>query len=89
MKLQDILIEHKDENSDISKAPTPDSDWVTTAQAAKMLGVTMSRIRQMIMDGQITAKSPVKGRRDNLVSRKAITSLSKKDRKPTGRPEGS
>jgi excisionase family DNA binding protein len=88
MKLIDLIQEHKDENKDISKAPPPDSEWITTAQAAKMLGVTMSRIRQMIMDGQISSKSPIKGRRDNLVSRKTITALSKKERKPTGRPEG-
>ena len=89
MKLHELMEAHKDENRDISKAPPPDSDWITTAQAAKMLGVTMSRIRQMIMDGQIASKSPIKGRRDNLVSRKTITALSKKERKPTGRPEGS
>lgn len=89
MKLNDILLEHKDENKDIVKAPPPDSEWITTAQAAKMLGVTMSRIRQMIMDNQIASKPPIKGRRDNLVSRKTITALSKKERKSTGRPEGS
>ena len=89
MKLNDILLEYRDENADISKAPPTDSEWITTAQAAKILGVTMSRIRQMIMDGQIVSKPPVKGRRDNLIRRKDIASLSKKDRKPTGRPEGS
>lgn len=89
MKLHDLLENHKDENRDINKAPPPSDEWITTAQAAKILDVTMSRVRQMIMAGDITAKPPLKGRRDNLVSRKTIVSLSKQDRKPTGRPEGS
>lgn len=89
MKLNDLVLENeKDENRDLGKAPSPSGGFVTTAQAAKILGVSMGRVRQMIMDGELTAKSPEKGRRDNLLSLKQVRSMAKKDRK-AGRPEGS
>jgi predicted ArsR family transcriptional regulator len=88
MKLSDLILENeKDENRDLSKAPSqPEGGKMTTAQVAKKLGVTMGRVRQMIMNGQLSADGPVKGRRDNLISQKQVASLSKKKRK-AGRPK--
>lgn len=88
MKLQDISENVRDENIDLDKAPSADGEWITTAQAAKILGVTMGRIRQLIMDGRLNVKPPEKGRRDNLVSKSQINDMAKKERKPTGRPKG-
>jgi len=86
MKLNDLVLENKkDENKDLSKAPSPDGGKMTTAQAAKRLGVTMGRVRQMIMNGQLDSDSPEKGRRDNLLSTKDVQSAAKKKRK-AGRP---
>jgi hypothetical protein len=94
MKLKDlkpvVVLEDskkKDENSDIGKAPPigKTGQWITTAQAAKELGVTMSRVRQYIMDGVLKAMSPEKGRRDNLVLASAVKALKDKGQKP-GRP---
>lgn len=100
MKLKDLknlpkeeapVTESRNENSNLNKAPAVgDIDpLMTTAQAAKELGVTQSRIRQFIMDGRLKAKRPVKGRRDNMLSREAVRKFKRKDRKITGRPEGS
>lgn len=85
------------ENSDLNKAPPPGNlgDFVTTAQAAKMIkdengkSVTQSRVRQFIMDGRLKAHHPVKGQRDNMLKKSEVTDFMKKDRKITGRPEGS
>lgn len=85
MKLHEISENKKNENSDLSKAPESDTGKMTTAQAAKKLGVTMGRVRQMIMDDKLSADSPEKGRRDNLLSSKDVQNAAKKKRKP-GRP---
>lgn len=82
------LLEKDDEDKDISKAP-PAGDmgkYVTTAQAARMLNVGMSRIRQLVSDGELTSKQPTKGRRDHLILQKDVESLKKQERK-AGRPE--
>lgn len=91
MKLKDLfLIERKshDENDDINKSPPLGGlgEYITTAQAAKELGVTMGRIRQFIMDGRLQAKSPEKGRRDNLIKLSDLNKFKKIDREITGRP---
>lgn len=92
MKLSDIiLIEQAGnrENETFKKAPPPGDvgDQETTAQAAKELGVTPSRVRQMKMDGELkTVKGPVEGRRDNLIRTSEIKSKKENRRKP-GRPE--
>jgi len=87
MKLNDIILENKkDENKDLSRTPPPDGGKMTTAQAAKKLGVTMGRVRQMIMNGQLDSDGPEKGRRDNLLSTKDVQGIAKKKRK-AGRPK--
>jgi hypothetical protein len=85
MKLNELVENLKDENKDLSKAPSPEGGKMTTAQAAKKLGVTMGRVRQMIMDDQLPSDSPEKGRRDNLLSVKDVQNMAKKKRK-AGRP---
>lgn len=90
MKLSKIF-ENKathDENSDMGKTPAPGKlgDLVTSAQSAKILGVTMSRIRQFVMDGRLKSYQPEKGRRDHMFKLADIRAFSKKDREITGRP---
>jgi excisionase family DNA binding protein len=90
MKLEK-LVESKDENKDIGKAPPEGSapeNYVTTAQAAKMLGVTMGRIRQFIQEGRLKSKAPTKGRRDNLIKTSTVKAFKEKKRERTGRPKG-
>ena len=58
--------------------------FLTTKQAAERLGVTDSRVRQMILDG--TVKGAEKIGRDNLIPEKEIERLSKIDR-TVGRPK--
>ncbi|MCL2024924.1 MAG: type II toxin-antitoxin system HicB family antitoxin [Coriobacteriia bacterium] len=55
---------------------------VTTTEAASRLGVSQSRVRQMIAAGQLTAE---KAGRDNLVSVSSINARLKNPRR-TGRP---
>jgi hypothetical protein len=79
-----------EENKDISKAPSiRGGETISTAQAARLLGVTMSRIRQFIMDGRLKPKvKPRKGDRDHELSTKDVLALKAKLEGP-GRPEGS
>ncbi len=90
MKLSQIF-ENKashSENDDMGKTPAPGKlgDLISSAQAAKILGVTMSRIRQFVMDGRLKSYQPEKGRRDHMFKLADIRSFSKKDREITGRP---
>ena len=90
MKLSQIVeTKQKDENDDMEKTPPPGDigDWLTTAQAAKVLKVTMSRVRQFIMDGRLKSHSPVKGRRDNLLKRSDVLKFKDEYREITGRPK--
>jgi len=94
MKLADIknLNESKNENSTLNKTPSSGdvAPNMTTAQAAKALGVSQSRIRQMIAAGKFkTVKHPTKGRRDNMINADEVRKIAKKDRPITGRPKGS
>lgn len=84
-----LLAEKSREDKNINDAPAPDGNEISTAQAAKIMGVSMSRVRQYIQDGRLKSKHPEKGRRDNVLSRSEVEKLAAKDRKPTGRPEGS
>lgn len=95
MKLSDIteLNEQSgnEENKTFRKAPPPGDvgDQMTTAQAAKELGVTPSRVRQMKMEKKFkSAKGPVEGRRDNLIRSSEVKSVKEKKNGP-GRPEKS
>ncbi len=82
MKLCDILSESDNEDKTINSAPAPGQlgEYITTAQAAKILGVTMSRVRQLIMDNRLITYSPVPGRRDNFLKIDAVQKY-KSDRK--------
>lgn len=93
MKLADlnpleVITESEKENTTLNKTPPAGdiSPNMTTAQAAKELGVTQSRVRQFIADGRLKAKKPVKGRRDNMLSTDQVRKFKKKERKITGRP---
>lgn len=102
MKLKDLkdlpvtepetITESKNENKTLAKTPPPGdvAPNMTTAQAAKTMGVSQSRVRQMIGDGKFkSVKRPKKGRRDNMISADEVRKVSKKDRPITGRPKGS
>lgn len=91
MKLHQILSEKvasHSENDDMGKTPAPGKlgDYITSAQAAKILGVTMSRIRQYVMDERLKSYSPEKGRRDHMFKLSDIKQFAKEDREITGRP---
>lgn len=89
MKLEQLVeTKQKDENSDMNKTPAPGKlgQFISTAQAAKILKVTMSRVRQFIMDGRLKTYSPEKGRRDNMLKLAEVRAFSDKDREITGRP---
>jgi excisionase family DNA binding protein len=91
MKLSDlapILTESEDENKDVDKAPAPGDlgELITVKQAAKILGVSPSRVRQFIQDGRLTAKSPDVGQRDNMLNLQAVKKFATKERERTGRP---
>lgn len=85
----DIVTESEKENDDVSRAPAPGKlgEFITTKQAAKILKVTPSRVRQFIQDGRLKTYSPEVGRRDNMLKLSAVQSLSDKDRPITGRPD--
>jgi len=76
------------ENDDMGKTPAPGKlgDLISSAQAAKILGVTMSRIRQFVMDGRLKSYKPEKGRRDHMFKLSDIRAFNKEDREITGRP---
>lgn len=89
MKLIDLFEKtENDENADLDKTPKPGKlgDFCTTAQAANIIGVTMSRVRQFIMDGRLKSYSPEKGRRDNMLKTSEVEAFAAKDREQTGRP---
>lgn len=81
----------KTENDDMHKTPAPGElgQYISTAQAAKILKVNMSRIRQLIGDGTLKSYQPEKGRRDHMLKLSEVRAYEKTDRSP-GRPnEGS
>ena len=92
MKIETLL--EKDsrsrEDRDIEKTPSPGNlgTYMTTAQAAVELGVSMSRIRQFIRDGRLKSENkPTKGQRDHLLKASQVRAFAKKERKRTGRPK--
>lgn len=86
--LEQYVIEVDDEDKDLDRAPPPGKtgEFITSAQAARMLGVSMSRIRQMVADKTLTSYQPEKGRRDHLLKRKDVQAL-KSNMPEVGRPE--
>jgi excisionase family DNA binding protein len=61
--------------------------WVSAAQAAKIVGVSDSRIRQFVADGTLKSYQPTDS--DHYFKRADVDALAKKDRPITGRPKGS
>lgn len=82
MKLKS-LFEDKDsntENETLPQTPPPGKlgEFITSAQAAQKLSVTMSRIRQFVMDGTLKSYPPEKGRRDNIFKLADVLALKAK-----------
>ena len=57
---------------------------ISTAEAAKILGVTPSRVRQLIIEGRLEA---TKIGRDQLLDKKNVESFALQPRERTGRPK--
>ncbi len=92
MKLSELrtdLLESEDENKDVGKAPPPGKlgELITVKQAAKILDVSPSRVRQFISDGRLKAVSPDVGQRDNMLRLADVNKFDAKPRERTGRPE--
>ena len=60
-----------------------DIDPVTTAEVARMLGISQSRVRQFILAGRLKAK---KLGRDLVIERKEAERFRREGRLPEGRP---
>lgn len=68
--------EYENSGKSVEDAPDPGaSEYITTAQAAKILGCVPSRIRQLIGDG--TLKSHNKDGRDNLLKQTEVREYKK------------
>lgn len=100
MKLKDLfenyqepVLESEDEDETPDKSPPTGGrmgDRVTTAQAAKILGVSMGRIRQMIGAGEFDdVIEPEPGRRDHLLKLSDVQAKKAEPKDKGGRPEGS
>jgi hypothetical protein len=98
MKLIDLvnlMNESKTEDETPQKASSPTTEEITGAQAAKILGCSMGRIRQYKADGVLkAAREPEPGSRDSWYKLTDVESLKSKqgsdgELKRTGRPEGS
>lgn len=88
MRLVDL---HEDTSK---KPPVPGSlgDLYTTKQAAEMIGVEPSRIRQLKMEGRIKpVEGPVPGHQESLYSAKEVErakkALQKSKKEDMGRPK--
>jgi hypothetical protein len=93
--LNKLLKESTTEDETPNKAPAPKSEEITGAQAAKILGCSMSRVRQYKADGDLKAsREPEPGSRDSWYHLTSVQALKAKQGKDgelprTGRPEGS
>lgn len=90
MKLQN-LVEYASSNErqtvkDAPPAGDTNTDLLTSAQAAKYLKVSMSRIRQLIGDGRLKSHQPTDGRRDHLIKKADLDEFNANERKENGRP---
>ena len=95
MKLQDVKnisesTAHQEADT-VRKAPAPGDlgQYITSAQAAKILGVEMSRIRQLVGDGKLKSYNPTEGRRDHMFKEAEIRAFKEKEKDKGGRPKGS
>lgn len=91
MKLNDLknIAEGSNEDETVKKAPAPGKmgDLITSAQAAKILGVEMSRIRQLAGEGELESHQPEEGRRDHFFKRADVEAYKSKEKDKGGRPE--
>lgn len=87
MNLNDIY-ESSGESETVRKSSPPGDlgEYITTAQAAKILDVEMSRIRQMISDGELNSYQPEEGRRDHMLKLSEVHAKKYKDKDVGGRP---
>jgi len=60
------------------------SEWFTTEGAAKYLGVTASRVRQLIIESRLKS---VKYGRDHLIEGSELKVFAERGKKKRGRPE--
>jgi excisionase family DNA binding protein len=92
MKLRLIkeLADTGDKSEKDKATPTASGDlgqYITTKQAAAILGVDQSRVRQFIQEKRLKAHHPVPGRRDNFLLRADVEAFDKEPRERTGRPD--
>lgn len=60
--------------------------WINSKEAAEILGVNQSRVRQFVADGRLKSHTPEPGQRDHYFKRADVEALAKKPRERTGRP---
>jgi len=58
--------------------------YITTSEAANLLGVSASRVRQLILEGRLNS---VKIGRDQLLIKSEVDDFASKPRARTGRPK--
>jgi len=91
MKINKLLqaINESDESKTVRNAPAPGKmgDLITSAQAAKILGVEMSRVRQLVASGDLKSYQPEDGRRDHFFKKAEIETYKSKDKDKGGRPK--
>lgn len=61
--------------------------WVTTEEAASIIGVSTGRVRQYVQDGRLTPREKTDS--DHYFRRSQVEALAKQPRERTGRPPGS
>lgn len=83
MKLEDI----KDIRPVVEGSQNTMGQLVSTEQAAKIIGVSDSRVRQFVGDGRLTPQQTTDS--DHYFKREDVEALKRKPRKRTGRPKGS
>ena len=87
MKLQDAArflqeVDHEDEKR---PPPVKGSGTISTSQAARILGVVVSRVRQFIRDKILKSTKPQKGDRDHEILKKDVDDLVVKRGKKSGK----
>jgi len=90
MRLEDLYESSKsDEAETVRKSGPPGrlGEYITSAQAAKILGVEMSRIRQMVSDGELKSYKPEEGRRDHILKLSEVRAIKDKEKDKGGRPK--
>lgn len=86
MKLADIKNTGAEEVV-LEKAGEGDlGQWINSKQAAEILGVNDSRVRQFVREKRLKSHAPEDGRRDHLFKRADVEALAKEPRERTGRP---